>query len=319
MGASPPPPAIDLRSGLAAHFLRTHFCVTFRCLIAIHLDGRLHSFHKAADMGQRRNNTDIERVRVEAVQRVHCGESPEKVIAEYGYARSCIYDWLKRHREGGDDALVSRRSPGRPPSFSNDDYAQLLQALLKPPPGLGAWAMTDLLRLIRKRLGAESSIVTAWRILRRMGIVPVGLRSRGLAAWRRAHPGTEYGQIFSLDELTTSAASAAGGAKDYWLLVAATPRNRVLFQLYAEMPDRQTYQKFMQKLIRPPQSTALVLSARSVRYPQAIELAIELLQEQNRNLPPEIKRGEQVVGEEHDWLGNRKRYGSPLAVYRLET
>jgi Helix-turn-helix domain len=98
-----------------------------------HRGGRQRSFHKAADMGRRMGKTDIERIRLEAVQRVIRGESPEKVIVEYGFARSCIYDWLKRHREGGDDALRSRRSPGRPPSLSNEDYKQLLEALLASP------------------------------------------------------------------------------------------------------------------------------------------------------------------------------------------
>ena len=265
------------------------------------------------------SKTDIECVRLEAVQRVIRGESPEKVIVEYGFARSCIYDWLKRHREGGDDALVSRRSPGRPPTFSNEDYGQLLEALLKPPPALGAWTMTDLLRLIKNRVGREPGRVTAWRILRRMGIVPVGLRSPGMAAWRQAHPGKTYGQIFSVDELTTSVASEAGGVKDYGLLVASTPGNRVLFQLYSEMPSNQTFERFLYKLMPPPDATTtLVLSSRSPRYTQAIEVAVEWSQDKNANLAPDTKRREQVVGEERDRLSNRKRYRQPLVIYRRE-
>ena len=243
------------------------------------------------------SKTDVERIRLEAVQRVIR---------------------LKRHREGGDDALVSRRSSGRPPSFSNEDYGQLLVALLKPPPTLGAWTMTDLLRLIRNRLRREPGRVMAWRILRRMGIVPVGLRSPGLAARRQAHPGKLDGQIFSVDELTTSVASEAGGVKIYRLLVASSPGNRVLFQLYSETPSKQTFERFIDKLMLPAAPTTLVLSSRSPRYTLAIELALEMSQDKNANLSPDAKRRDQVVGEERDRLRNRERYSQPLVIYRRE-
>ncbi len=263
--------------------------------------------------------TDIERIRLEAVQRVIRGESPENVIVEYDFARSCIYDWLKRHREGGDDALRSRRSPGRPPSLSNEDYKQLLEALLKPPRSLGAWTMTDLLHSIRNRLGIEPGRLTAWRILRRMGIVPVGLWSPGKTTWRQAHPGQVYGQIYFVGELTTSVTSDPGGVKDYGLLVASTPRNRALFQLYSEVPSKQTFERFIYKLMPPADaSTTLVLSSRSPRYPQAIDLALELSHDKNANLPPDVKSREQVVGEERDRLSSGKRYHQPLVIYRRE-
>jgi transposase len=279
---------------------------------------RLHSFHKAADMSRRIIKTNMERVRLEAVHRVIRGESPEKVIAEYGFARSCIYDWLKRHREGGDDALLSRRSPGRPPSFSNEDYRQLLDGLLKPPPGLGAWTIRDLLRFLRKRFGAELSAVTAWRILRRMGIVPVGLRSSGIAVWQRAHPGRIDGPIFSVGELTTSHVNEAGRVRDYWLLIASTRRNSILFQLYSDAPSERAFERFIYKLMpQTAASTTLVLSSSSPRYRQAIEFALELSQERS-GTPPAAKCRDQVVGESRDRLSDRQRYMQPLVIYRRE-
>ena len=149
--------------------------------------------------------------------------------------------------------------------------------------------------------------------------MPVGLRSPGMAAWRQAHPGKTYGQIFSVDELTTSVASEAGGVKDYGLLVASTPGNRILFQLYSEMPSKQTFERFLYKLMLPPDaSTTLVLSSRSHRYPQAIDLALELSHDKNANLPPDAKSREQVVGEERDRLSSGKRYRQPLVIYRRE-
>lgn len=147
--------------------------------------------------------------------------------------------------------------------------------------------------------------------------MPVGLRSPDTAAWWQAHPGKTYGQRFSVDELTTSVATEAGGVRDYGLLVASTPGNHVLFQLYSEMPSKQTFERFLYKLMLPGPTT-LVLSSRSPRYDQAIEIAVELSQDRNTKFAPDAKRREQVVGEERDRLNNRKRYGPPLVIYRRE-
>jgi len=75
--------------------------------------------------------------------------------------------------------------------------------------------------------------------------VPVGLRSPVAAAWWQAHPAKTRGRIFSVDELTTSVAGEAGGVKDYGLLVASTPNNVVLFQLYSDVPSTQTFERFI--------------------------------------------------------------------------
>jgi transposase len=275
-------------------------------------------FIKRRTLSRRIIKPNIERVRLEAVHRVIHGESPEKVITEYGFARSCIYDWLRRHREGGDDALLSRRSPGRPPSFSNEDYRQLLEALLKPPPGLGAWTIRDLLRFLRKRFGAQLNAVTAWRILRKMGMVPVRLRWSGLAIWQRAHPGRINGPIFSIHELTTSHVNEAGRVQDYWLLMASTRRNSILFQLYSDAPSVQTFERFIYKVMpQTAASTTLVLSSSSPRYRQAIKFALQLSQERP-GYPPAAKCREQVVGESRDQLSDRQRYRQSLVIYRRE-
>jgi transposase len=277
---------------------------------------RLLSFHKAPDMSHRTGTTDIVRIRLDAVHRVIRGESPEQVIAEYGFARSCIYDWLKRYRRGGDGALLSRQSPGRPRLLPDDE---LLEALLKPPRGLGAWSTTDLMHLIKNRFGVEPSGVTGWRILRRMGIVPVRPRTPKNISWWKVRRGKTSRPLLFVDELKMKAANPIGPAKDYVILVASTPRNQIFFQLYSEIPPEETFKNFIYKVApRDDVSTTLVLSGSSPRYLQALEIALERSRDENANLPFEATCREQVVGEQRDQLSGRKRYKQPLVVYRLE-
>jgi transposase len=270
-------------------------------------------------MNRRKDKTDIERIRIAAVHRVLRGESPEKVIAEYGFARSCIYQWLTKYREGGDDALLSRQSPGRPTRLSEDQYSRLFQALLRPPRGLGAWTLSELLHLANYRIGVETSKVTAWRILKSIGIVPVVMRSPQKMIWWQAHRGKVPTQTYFFDERDVSRTSLFSNAmKRAVFLAAATPRNRVLFQLYSDPPSKQTFETFLNKLMAQTNTpSTLVLSSDSPRYSQAIDFALGLSQDKYANLPPETRCHEQIVGEERDELASRKRYQQPLIVYRL--
>jgi transposase len=265
-------------------------------------------------MSRRKAKTDIDRIRLDAVHGVIRGESPEQVIAHYGFARSCIYDWLKRYRRGGDCALLSRQSPGRPRLLP---YDELLEALLKPPRGLGAWSATDLMHLTKNRFGVEPSGVTGWRILRRMGIVPVRHRAPKNTNWWKAHRAKTRPLLF-VDELKTTAVSPIGLAKEYVILVASTPKNKIFFQLYSEIPCEETFKNFIYKVApRDDVSTTLVLSDSSPRYLQALEIALERSRDKNANLPTEATCREQVVGEQRDQLSGRKRYKQPLVLYRL--
>jgi transposase len=43
----------------------------------------------------------------------------------YGLCRTTIYPWLRRHKKGGEAALQSRPSTGRPPTLSDKEKLQV--------------------------------------------------------------------------------------------------------------------------------------------------------------------------------------------------
>jgi transposase len=63
--------------------------------------------------------------------------SPELLADIFGISRSSIYEWLKRYREGGWEALESRPAPGAPSLITPEIEEWLRQTVLeKTPPGL---------------------------------------------------------------------------------------------------------------------------------------------------------------------------------------
>ena len=64
--------------------------------------------------GRTLSHETSESIRMMAVRRVLDGERPRDVIKSYGMCRTSIYRWLRSHRRGGQAALRSRPSPGRP-------------------------------------------------------------------------------------------------------------------------------------------------------------------------------------------------------------
>ena len=62
--------------------------------------------------GRKLTHKTREEIRIRAVKRVEAGESPEVVIKALGFHRSCIYQWITQYREGGIEALKTKKITG---------------------------------------------------------------------------------------------------------------------------------------------------------------------------------------------------------------
>lgn len=119
----------------------------------------------------------LEDIRIQAVQRVEAGESPEEVVRILGFSRTVIYDWLAKYREGGLDALRAKAIPGRPPRLDGNQLRWLYRAITTRNPlqyqfEFALWTRAMVRELIRERFGVRLSDVSVGRLLKKLGLSP---------------------------------------------------------------------------------------------------------------------------------------------------
>jgi len=127
--------------------------------------------------GRKLDHKTRQEIRIRAVKRVESGESPETVIKALGYHRSCIYQWLAKYREGGEDALRTRPITGRPTKLNWRQLKKIYDIItMKNPLQLqfefALWTRSMVRVLIREKFGVRLSDVSVGRLLRKLGLSP---------------------------------------------------------------------------------------------------------------------------------------------------
>ncbi|WP_200249881.1 IS630 family transposase [Thiococcus pfennigii] len=101
--------------------------------------------------------------------------SPEVIADVLGISRSSVYDWLKRYRESGWEALDSRPSPGAPALITAPIEAWLRWTVLECTPqdfgyDTALWTRDILAELLNKHFGLSVGGSTVGLHLRRLGL-----------------------------------------------------------------------------------------------------------------------------------------------------
>jgi len=127
--------------------------------------------------GRALDHKALEAIRIQAVQRVEAGESPEDVVRILGFSRSVIYDWLAKYREGGLEALKAKPVPGRPPRLDGKQLRWIYKTITTSNPlqyrfEFALWTRAMVRELIRDRFGVRLSDVSVGRLLRKLGLTP---------------------------------------------------------------------------------------------------------------------------------------------------
>ena len=106
----------------------------------------------------------LRRIAVRAVEENH--HSPELIANILGISRSCIYDWLRWYRAGGEAALDTRLAPGADPVITPEMDRWLKATILNSTPGehgydTELWTLQILVELLQRRFGvwvADSTV-----------------------------------------------------------------------------------------------------------------------------------------------------------------
>lgn len=61
--------------------------------------------------GRKLDHKTLEQVRIRVVRQVEDGARPEYLAGALGFARSTVFGWMARYREGGLEALKARQYP----------------------------------------------------------------------------------------------------------------------------------------------------------------------------------------------------------------
>jgi transposase len=106
----------------------------------------------------------LRRIAVRAVEENH--HSPELIANVLGISRSCIYDWLRWYRAGGEAALDTRSAPGADPVITPEMDRWLKATILNSTPvehgyDTELWTLKILVELLQQRFGvwvADSTV-----------------------------------------------------------------------------------------------------------------------------------------------------------------
>lgn len=118
-----------------------------------------------------------ETIRRMAVKRVLEGEAPSAVMKSYGLCRTTIYPWLSAHQEGGETALESRPSTGRPPTLSERQRHQVRRWICGKDPrqygfDFGLWTRRIVAELVEEKFDHRLSVTAVGRLLASLEITP---------------------------------------------------------------------------------------------------------------------------------------------------
>ena len=200
--------------------------------------------------GRTLSHETSEAMRRMAVKRVREGESPSAVMKSYGLCRTTIYPWLRAHGEGGETALQSRPSTGRPPTLSARQQFQVRRWICGKDPrqhgfDFGLWTRRIVAELVEEKFKHRLSVTAVGRLLATLEITPQKPLRRAyerdpiaIAKWKekdypklRARAKRRGADIFFIDEAgvrSDAALQRTWGAKGETPIVATSgQRQRV--------------------------------------------------------------------------------------------
>ncbi len=113
-----------------------------------------------------------------AVRRViEDGEKPSLVMDSLGLCRTTIYPWLRQFKDEGLEALVEKICQGPKPRLKEKQRQQVRRWIMGKAPrqhgfDFGLWTRRIVQMLIQERMGVESGLASAGKLLASLNITP---------------------------------------------------------------------------------------------------------------------------------------------------
>ncbi len=112
--------------------------------------------------------------RILAIASALDGMSREDAARSAGMDRQTLRDWVLRYNAHGIDGLADRWNGGRPPTFSSQEQAEIVEIVLAGPDieasGLSAYTLEDLANICEERFGKRMHPWSLGRLLKKLGL-----------------------------------------------------------------------------------------------------------------------------------------------------
>ena len=129
---------------------------------------------KRSSDGRKLDHHTLQTMRQQAVKAVREGATVASVATAFGVSTRAVFGWLARFAEGGQNALLARPVPGRPPKISADEMRWIAQAVRDHSPQqfrfeFGLWTLSLISELIRRQFGKSLALASVSRVMKLLG------------------------------------------------------------------------------------------------------------------------------------------------------
>lgn len=129
---------------------------------------------KRTSDGRKLDHHALQVMRQQAIKAVREGQSVASVAAAFGMNATTIFRWLAKFAEGGQNALLAKPIPGRPPKISAEEMRWIAQAVKDNTPQqfkfeFGLWTLSLLRELINREFGKSLSLESVRRVMKLLG------------------------------------------------------------------------------------------------------------------------------------------------------
>lgn len=129
---------------------------------------------KRTSDGRKLDHATLQAMRQQAVKAIREGQDVASVAAAYGVNERSVYRWLADFANGGQNALLAKPIPGRPPKVNAEEMRWLAQAVRDNTPlqfkfEFGLWTLSLIAALIERQFGKKLALSGVSRIMKLLG------------------------------------------------------------------------------------------------------------------------------------------------------
>jgi transposase len=129
---------------------------------------------KRSSDGRKLDHHTLQVMRQQAVKAAREGATVASIATAFGVSTRTVFSWLAQFAEGGQNALLAKPIPGRPPKISADEMRWIAQAVRDNSPQqfkfeFGLWTLSLISELIKRQFGKSLALASVSRVMKLLG------------------------------------------------------------------------------------------------------------------------------------------------------